>query len=519
MTKQRSLLSAVEKTEAGSKAGRLRALMPEIEQRIAAGVRIADIVRTLNANGLQITTATVKSYLYRFRKANRAGVEDDSPAFATGTVFTLAGHAAQGDDARQSDATFQGAASATGGMEAATTTPGLLRHINTARCLRLLKRGATRTRADLARELNLTRATIGRAIKELIDAGLVAETIDRLEGTRAGRPGSAICLNPAGAYSIGIDISSISLTGVLVDLNMRVVQRIKAPIGPNVEDVTGVVERIAQFPARLLAASGVDPKRVQGVCVSAPGLVDRSGRVVVAPFLRWHDVPLKQLLDGRKDLPWPVTVCNDAVAFANAERAVANERDAQNMLLFLLTEGLGGAIVQRGQIFEGAHGYAGELGHMVMGPSSRTIATQTFELLAGYKRFQPFLPADRSLEEGLAWLAGSGGARSRKGGASVDPALARAFDEWAEVLATGMLNLVYLLDPEKIVLGGPLSLLFPRVESKVKKLLAANLLHGFNPPPIHITRFGADGAAIGAASVVRDLLFSLPRLDPFAHQP
>jgi predicted NBD/HSP70 family sugar kinase len=512
MTKQRSLQSAVEKTEAGSKAGRLRALMPEIEQRIAAGVRIADIVRTLNANGLQITTATVKSYLYRFRKASRAEVEPDSPGFANGTAFTLADHGVQVDDARPVHAASRGMS---GVADATATTPGLLRHINTARCLRLLKRGATRTRADLARELNLTRATIGRAIKELIDAGLVAETIDRLEGGRAGRPGSAICLNPAGAYSIGIDISSISLTGVLVDLNMRVVQRIKAPIGPNVEDVTGVVERIAQFPARLLAASGVDPKRVQGLCVSAPGLVDQSGRVVVAPFLRWHDVPLKQLLDGRKDLPWPVTVCNDAVAFANAERAVANERDAQNMLLFLLTEGLGGAIVQRGQIFEGAHGYAGELGHMVMGPSPATIATQTFELLAGYERFRPFLPVDRSLEEGLAWLAGDGGAQ----GASAAPALARAFDTWAEVLATGMLNLVYLLDPEKIVLGGPLSLLFPRVESKVKTLLAANLLHGFNPPPIHITRFGADGAAIGAASVVRDLIFSLPRLDPLAHQP
>jgi predicted NBD/HSP70 family sugar kinase len=297
---------------------------------------------------------------------------------------------------------------------------------------------------------------------------------------------------------------------------MRVVQRIKAPIGPNVEDVTGVVERIAQFPARLLAASGVDPKRVQGICVSAPGLVDQSGRVVVAPFLRWHDVPLKQLLNARSDLPWPVTVCNDAVAFANAERAVANERDAQNMLLFLLTDGLGGAIVQRGQIFEGAHGYAGELGHMVMGPNPGTIATQTFERLAGYERFRPFLPVDRSLEDGLAWLAGNGNVDNARG-EPFGPALASAFDEWAEALATGMLNLVYLLDPEKIVLGGPLSLLFPRVESKVKKLLADNLLHGFNPPPIHVTRFGADGAAIGAASVVRDLIFSLPRLDPFTH--
>lgn len=487
MPKQCSLQSAVEKIEAGSKAARLRTLMPEIEQRIAAGVRIADLVRTLNANGLRITAATLKSYLYRFRKATRAHHADEAPRFAADAAAA----------ARLPDDT---------GTGAATTTPGLLRHINTARCLRLLKRGAAYSRADLARELKLTRATIGRAIQELIDAGLVAETVDRPEVARPGRPGSGVCLNPAGAYSIGIDISSISLTGVLVDLNMRVVQRIKVPIGPDVEDIAGVVERIAQFPARLLAASGVAAHRVQGVCVSVPGLVDRGGRVVVAPFLRWHDVPLRQLLGARRDLPWPVTVCNDAVAFAHAERAVANEKDAQNMLLLLLTEGLGGAIVQRGQILEGAHGYAGELGHMVMGASPKAIPTHTFELLAGYERFRRFLPDDRSFEDGLSWLAAN-----RDGPASA--ALDAAFDEWADVLAAGMLNLVYLMDPEKIVLGGPLSVLFPRVEAKVKRLLAEHLLHGFTRPPIHVTRFGAHGAAIGAASVIRDSLFSLPRLE------
>jgi predicted NBD/HSP70 family sugar kinase/biotin operon repressor len=492
MTKQRSLHQALEKIEAGSKAARLRTLMPEIEQRLAAGVRIIDVVQTLTENGLPITSATLKSYLYRFRKASR---EDQANV----------GSGWPGDRPRQLSSGVEDLGSLA--TKRTSTTPGLLRHINTARCLRLLRRGATLSRAELARELGLTRATIGSAIGELLEAGLVIDAAERPEGGRLGRPGSGVCLNPKGAYSIGIDISSISLTGVLVDLEMRVVHRINVPVGPRVDDVVKTVEQIAQFPARLLTASGVDPSRVQGVCVSAPGLVDHGGRVVVAPFLRWHDVPLKELLSARRELPWPVMVCNDAVAFANAERTVANEKDARNMLLILLTEGLGGAIVQRGQIFEGAHGYAGEIGHMIMGASPKAIATQTFELLAGYERFRPYLPGDRSLEEGLTWLANAGASE-------LTPALKQVFTEWAQILATGMLNLVYLLDPEKIVLGGPLSVLFPRIAVEVDGLLAANLLHGFTAPPIHVTRFGVDGAAIGAASVVRDQIFSLPRLDP-----
>jgi len=494
MVKQRSLRSALEKIEAGSKAGRLRALMPDIEHRIAAGVRIADIVHALNVNGLPITAATLKSYLYRFRKAARQNGDDDPTGLTAVPV--------PADRRISGDKTVPGISA----PDSTVTSPGLMRHINTARCLRMLKRGAAYSRAELARELDLTRATIGRAIRDLIDAGLIVEIPDRPDGGRLGRPGSGIRLNPRGAYSIGVDVSSISLTGVLVDLDMRVVGRIRVPIGPDVEDVAGVVERIAQFPARLLAASDVDPKLVQGVCVSAPGLVDQNGTVVVAPFLHWHDVPLRQLLASRKDLPWPVTVCNDAVAFATAEQAVVNDKEAQNMLLLLLTEGLGGAIVQRGQIFGGAHGYAGELGHMVMAASPGAIPTQTFELLAGYERFRPFLPDDRSLEDGLMLLAAAGNDPRV-------PALDIVFDTWAEVLAAGLLNLIYLFDPEKVVLGGPLSLLFPRVRSRVTALVAKNLLHGFPRPPIHITRFGADGAAVGAASVVRDSIFSLPRLE------
>ena len=76
-----------------------------------------------------------------------------------------------------------------------------------------------------------------------------------------------------------------------------------------------------------------------------------------------------------------------------------------------------------------------------------------------------------------------------------------------------MLNLIYLLDPGKIVFGGPLSILFPRIESRVQRLLSDNLLHGFHTPPLYITRFGTDGASIGAASVVRDQIFALPQLE------
>ncbi len=411
MAQQRSLHLAIEKLEAGTKAARLRELMPEIERRLAAGTRISDVVQALNDNGLPISTATLKSYLYRFRKAARESETASPLAFAKSADHDVPASNTPSDSG--------GGISPTPPPDTATTTPGLLRHINTARCLRMLRRGAPFSRAELARELGLTRATIGHAIRELIASGLVIETVERTEGGRLGRPGSGLCLNPEGAYAIGIDISSISLTGVLVDLGMRVVHRVHAPMGPHLGDVQQAVAQIAQFPARLLAASGIDPKRVYGVCVSVPGLVDQSGRVVVAPFLRWRDVPLKQLLSARPELPWPITVCNDAVAFANAERASASERDAQNMLLILLTEGLGGAIVQRGQIFEGAHGYAGELGAHGNGRNAEHDRDTDVRIACWIRALSP-VPSRRSATRGGFGIAGEQRRRRRYAGPHED---------------------------------------------------------------------------------------------------
>ena len=63
-----------------------------------------------------------------------------------------------------------------------------------------------------------------------------------------------------------------------------------------------------------------------------------------------------------------------------------------------------------------------------------------------------------------------------------------------------------------IVLGGPLAVLYPRVSERVESLLAENLVHGFEVPPISVARFGGDGAAIGAAALLRESLFDLPEL-------
>ncbi|MBY3581674.1 ROK family transcriptional regulator [Rhizobium bangladeshense] len=373
--------------------------------------------------------------------------------------------------------------------------------MNAVRCLRVLRRDVPLSRADIARELNVTRATVGNSIKQLLAENLVIDLNESAEANGAGRPGALVSLNPAGAYFIGLDISSAEINAVLIDFSMRVVAKRIVSIADRYHEPKRVIELLAALPKELVDVSKVRASRVRGVCISAPGIV-RDGKIISAPWLSWRDVDVVSAMSEAMKPSLPLQICNDAVALASAVAADSSESDLSDVLLLLLAQGIGSAHLRQGRVVEGAHGLGGEVGHMVMGGRPEMAATHTFEILAGYQRFLPFIENGVPIPEGLAKLVTLEGS----------PALDEALNEWALGLATGILNLIHILDPKTIVLGGPLAVLYPKVAERVESLLSENLVHGFNVPPISVARFGGDGAAIGAAALLRESLFDLPEL-------
>ncbi|WP_220372410.1 ROK family transcriptional regulator [Rhizobium herbae] len=381
------------------------------------------------------------------------------------------------------------------------TTNSVLRHMNAVRCLRVLRRDVSLSRADIARELNVTRATVGNSIKQLLAEKLVIDLNESAEASGAGRPGALVSLNPTGAYFIGLDISSAEINAVLVDFSMRVVAKRIVSIADRYQDPCQVVELLARLPQELIEVSKVRSSRVRGVCISVPGIV-REGKIISAPWLNWRDVDVVTAMGEAMQPFQKIHICNDAVALASAVATDTGEGDLSDALLLLLAQGIGSAHLRQGRVIEGAHGLGGEVGHMVMGARPQMAATHTFEILAGYQKFLPFIDHGAPIPEGLARLALLGSS----------PEFDKALDEWASALATGFLNLIHILDPKTIVLGGPLAVLYPRVASRVEALVAENLVHGFAVPPISVAKFGGDGAAIGAAALLRESLFDLPEL-------
>ncbi len=358
------------------------------------------------------------------------------------------------------------------------------------------------SRSDLARELGLTRTTVGNAIKVLLDADLVFEPAGLAETARVGRPSVGVSLKAEGAYFVGLDISTTTLTAVLIDFTMAAVAEFAVPIGPDARDVAVVTDRLAALATRAIGAAGTGRDKVRGIGVSIPGLVGRDGRVAIAPFLDWREVDLKMLLTERLGSDFKIRLCNDAVALANAVSSSASEAETRDMLLILMSEGIGSAIVRQGRVVDGFNGYAGEIGQMVMAPCCTDGTRQTFQLLAGHRFFSPFLSKDRPVEAAILDLSRC---------VNEPAGFGEALDTWADRLAAGFLNAIRLLDPERIVLGGPLAALYPRVAAEVRSILS-EAMRGLRVPPVTLSRYGAEGAAIGAAAMIREDLFAIPEL-------
>jgi len=378
-------------------------------------------------------------------------------------------------------------------------TTQLLRHINAMRILRLLRRGAVMSRADIARELGLTRATVGNAMTALLGSGLVMEGVTSQAGARVGRPGVDVMLDPGGAFSIGVEIGMRSITVVVINLVSTVVAQRHDRIG-DFRDPDQLVHRILQIVEELREEAGVPADRISGVGVAIPGLVDRDGTVVNAPFLEWRRFPIRDRLAAALPPDWLVRIQNDASAFAAAERAAGLNFESEDLLLVLMTEGIGGALVREGKVVGGGHGYAGEIGHTIVTTGGRT---DTFEMLAGFPNFESVSPADKTVAEAVATIF------ARRG----EEPIAAMIDLWGETLGLGLANAVHLFDPRQIVLGGPLSKLYPAAEARVVEQLDKLLIYGFARPPIRLAAAGSDGVAIGAATLVQDTLFDLPPLE------
>src|SRR5690554_3446554 len=240
----------------------------------------------------------------------------------------------------------------------ARVRPEHARRHNRALVLQTLYRGEGMSRADLSREVGLTRVTISDLVADLIEEDLVIELGIRPD-SRPGKPATLLDINRKGFTIVGLDLSNNAVfRGVVTDLDGTVLERGEV-------EVDGTMGQAAVDAVYVLLDDLLDRAQapVIGIGIGSPGIVDLEGVVRSAPNLGWHDVPLQQLVIDRFHLP--AQVANDANTAAIGESSFG--RASSDMMLIRVGRGVGAGIVVGGQIVNGSGFAAGEIGHVVVG--------------------------------------------------------------------------------------------------------------------------------------------------------
>lgn len=374
--------------------------------------------------------------------------------------------------------------------------PAAVRHINQTRLLHALRKGGPMSRAQIARRLEVMRSTAGSLVSELLDEGVIREIEagEGYAGPRAiGRPGTLVELNPAHAHFLGAEIGVGIVRLVAIDLQSQVVRSHAVDMAATTQTPENTADVLADLVSEMLRGDRAIPN-IHGLCISVPGLIDRSGVVRRAPILHWESVPFLDLMRERLPALAAIQGENDANAFAMAELLGAENAIPDNALFLWLDAGVGGAILAGRKLYRGQHGYSGEFGHMFVGDNPLAGRTP----LSG--SLESFVGRDSLLDR----YARSGGRHTDIAGFLTDfdagnSAAVECSRVWSAALARGLATLTSAFDPAQFVIGGPMSEILARYIVPTREALSEMLFSPTLAPDIVISAKGGAGAAIGCA--------------------
>jgi glucokinase len=354
--------------------------------------------------------------------------------------------------------------------------PNLLRMVNRNTILHLLEQQRVTSRAELATLSGLSPPTVSAVIRELTDEGWVSELGSG--PSVGGKPPNMIGFNVDARVVAAVRITATSIETRISNLANEVLHtEIHEQTSYDSSQMSQVISRSI---LHMLHQARIPWDKILGVCVSVPGVVDLKGTVSNAPELGWEGVPLGEQLGALLDSD--VLVQND-VKLATLGEAWARGFSKGTMVYLHLDRGIGAGILIDGQVYPGSHFAAGEIGSMIVSPD--TLTNPPHDDKAGVTAG----PFERNF--GLEALLSKESAEDEQ---------AREMRILSHI-AYGVANVVSVLDPELIVLGGEMT---SRIEGFIDKLTARVETLPIVKPSMVTSELGSDGCYSGATRYVLD---------------
>ncbi len=272
-------------------------------------------------------------------------------------------------------------------------------------------------------------------------------------------------------------------------------------------DFKGPKALVAEMTRRVHQLRGDFPG-IEAVGIGVPGFVDVQRGVVheLTNVPGWKEVPVRNMLTESTGLPCFAE--NDANAMCFAEFAHGAGQGARNMIAITLGTGVGGGLVLDGRLYRGSSFGAGEVGQMSIDYRGPVFVHGNVGALESYLGIGPLAKRAAALYRKAKIQKTAAECEPRALAAAVkqkDPVALQIWDEFTSQLSTGLVNAVWLLNPDRIVIGGGIAkagkLIFDPLWKKMKAQLASSFTKNLKVVPAH---FGNDAGIIGTAAVAME---------------
>ncbi|MCH7906187.1 MAG: ROK family protein [Chloroflexi bacterium] len=314
-------------------------------------------------------------------------------------------------------------------------------------------------------------------------------------------------------YALAGDIGGTNMRAALVDREGSFLARAVCATQPE-SGLNDAAYRLTALFEEVV--SRVPRDDVGGVVLSSAGPIDpETGMYDHPPNLPgWDGMTMKPGLTAALKLP--VAIGHDATLGALAESRFGVGKGAQHLVYVTLSTGVGGGIIANGEMVTGAHGHAGEIGHLLVRPGGQSCNVGCDGCLEGIasgggiaRAAQAALAAGRASAM-LEMAGGDAGAVTAQtvfeAAAEGDPAATEIVDVVIDAVAVGFANILNTLDPEYLVVGGAVTgSLQPYWDDLRARIEDKALPHFAGRVPLYVSPLGDDVSLVGAAALAFDI--------------
>lgn len=376
-----------------------------------------------------------------------------------------------------------------------------IKALNQKKIIQLLYRNKQMTKQDISKALNISIPTVISNVKELIDQGFLDEA--GVGESSGGRKPTIVRFIPDSGYSFGVCITKDQVRIILTNLNLEIIAEGFFDMPEELGSFESIILKIRREIEHIISIHNISIDKILGIGFALPGTVNEKKLLLeTAPNLKLKNISFESY---QHNFQFPIVIENEANASAYAESFINFNGIISSLVFISITEGIGTGIIIGDNLYKGYNKRAGEFGHMTIvkdGKQCNCGKRGCWELYASKKALineyrEKFSNYDGKLNDFLEMTKTNSIAKE-------------ILDTYLDYLAEGIKNIILMLDPRDVIIGGELSNYKDLIEAELKKkVFQENSFYNQEECKISFSNLRERASILGAALLPMEKLFYL----------